>query len=58
MQLYLQKAEGKLPENISVETDVEYAKAGPEDAIFITGSLYLVGELRHAWMARRKVASR
>jgi dihydrofolate synthase/folylpolyglutamate synthase len=34
------------------------AKAGPEDAIFITGSLYLVGELRHAWNARRKVASR
>jgi len=34
------------------------AKAGPEDAIFITGSLYLVGELRHVWNARRKVASR
>ncbi len=34
------------------------AKAGPEDAIFITGSLYLVGELRHAWNARGKVASR
>jgi folylpolyglutamate synthase/dihydropteroate synthase len=34
------------------------AKAGPEDAIFITGSLYLVGELRHALIERRKVASR
>jgi dihydrofolate synthase/folylpolyglutamate synthase len=34
------------------------AKAGPEDAIFITGSLYLVGELRHALNERRKVASR
>jgi dihydrofolate synthase/folylpolyglutamate synthase len=34
------------------------ANAGPEDAIFITGSLYLVGELRHAWKQRRKVASR
>ena len=34
------------------------AKAGPEDAIFITGSLYLVGELRHAMNERRKVASR
>jgi dihydrofolate synthase/folylpolyglutamate synthase len=34
------------------------AKAGPEDAVFITGSLYLVGELRHSWNARRKVASR
>jgi len=38
--------------------DSALAKAGPEDAIFITGSLYLVGELRHAWSARRKVASR
>jgi dihydrofolate synthase/folylpolyglutamate synthase len=34
------------------------AKTGPEDAVFITGSLYLVGQLRHAWKARRKVASR
>jgi dihydrofolate synthase/folylpolyglutamate synthase len=33
------------------------AKARPEDAVFITGSLYLVGQLRHAWNARRKVAS-
>lgn len=34
------------------------SKAGPEDAVFITGSLYLVGELRHALNTRRKVASR
>jgi dihydrofolate synthase / folylpolyglutamate synthase len=34
------------------------SKAGPEDAVFVTGSLYLVGELRHAWNTRRKVASR
>jgi dihydrofolate synthase/folylpolyglutamate synthase len=34
------------------------AKARPEDAIFITGSLYLVGELRHTWKERRKVAPR
>jgi dihydrofolate synthase / folylpolyglutamate synthase len=34
------------------------SKARPEDAVFITGSLYLVGELRLAWKARRKVASR
>jgi dihydrofolate synthase / folylpolyglutamate synthase len=33
------------------------AKAQPEDAIFITGSLYLVGQLRHAWKQRGKVAS-
>ena len=32
-------------------------KAKPEDAVFITGSLYLVGELRQAWKQRRKVAS-
>jgi dihydrofolate synthase / folylpolyglutamate synthase len=38
--------------------DTVLAKAKPEDAIFITGSLYLVGELRHAWKERRKVASR
>ena len=27
--------------------------ASPDDVIFITGSLYLVGELRHEWMARK-----
>ncbi len=32
------------------------AKADPEDAIFVTGSLYLVGQLRHAWRERAKVA--
>jgi dihydrofolate synthase / folylpolyglutamate synthase len=33
------------------------AKAQPEDVIFITGSLYLVGQVRRAWKQRRKVAS-
>jgi len=28
------------------------ASAQPNDAIFITGSLYLVGQLRHSWMQR------
>jgi dihydrofolate synthase/folylpolyglutamate synthase len=28
------------------------AKARPQDAIFITGSLYLVGQLRHVWRDR------
>jgi dihydrofolate synthase/folylpolyglutamate synthase len=37
--------------------EVAFEKAGPADAIFITGSLYLVGQLRHAWKARAKVAS-
>jgi dihydrofolate synthase/folylpolyglutamate synthase len=32
--------------------------AGPDDAIFITGSLYLVGELRHYWKTRQQVAAR
>ena len=34
------------------------AEAAPEDAIFITGSLYLVGELRHYWKQRAQVATR
>lgn len=34
------------------------ANASPDDAIFITGSLYLVGELRHYWKTRRQVAAR
>jgi dihydrofolate synthase / folylpolyglutamate synthase len=29
--------------------------AAPGDVIFITGSLYLVGELRHYWMSRHAV---
>lgn len=32
-------------------------KANPEDAVLITGSLYLVGQLRQAWKEHRKVAS-
>jgi len=45
--------------HFSVISDAETAldtaieKAHPEDAIFITGSLYLVGQLRHAWKQRR-----
>ncbi|PYU71319.1 MAG: bifunctional folylpolyglutamate synthase/dihydrofolate synthase [Acidobacteria bacterium] len=34
------------------------AEAAPEDAIFITGSLYLVGQLRHYWRQRSQVATR
>ena len=34
------------------------AQAGREDAIFITGSLYLVGQLRHYWKQRAQVATR
>jgi dihydrofolate synthase/folylpolyglutamate synthase len=48
---------------ISVIPDAEAAldaaleKASTQDAIFGTGSLYLVGQLRHAWKTRAKVAS-
>ncbi len=34
------------------------ANARNEDAIFVTGSLYLVGELRHYWRARSRVGAR
>ncbi len=34
------------------------AEAAPEDAIFITGSLYLVGQLRYYWKHRAQVAAR
>jgi dihydrofolate synthase / folylpolyglutamate synthase len=36
------------------EQAVEYAvsKAGPEDAVFVTGSLYLVGQIRQWWTNR------
>src|SRR4029077_4315457 len=33
-------------------------QAGPEDIIFIAGSLYLVGQLRHYWKNRAQVAMR
>jgi dihydrofolate synthase/folylpolyglutamate synthase len=36
--------------------DAALTKAHADDAIFITGSLYLVGQLRHAWKHRAKVA--
>jgi dihydrofolate synthase/folylpolyglutamate synthase len=38
--------------------DQALAEAGPDDAIFITGSLYLVGQLRHYWKQREQVAAR
>lgn len=33
--------------------DQALTAAGPQDAIFITGSLFLVGDLRHEWNARK-----
>jgi dihydrofolate synthase/folylpolyglutamate synthase len=38
--------------------DHAIAQASPDDAIFITGSLYLVGQLRHYWKTRTQVHAR
>jgi dihydrofolate synthase / folylpolyglutamate synthase len=38
--------------------DYLVSKAAPEDAIFVTGSLYLVGQLRHYWKQRAQLAAR
>jgi dihydrofolate synthase / folylpolyglutamate synthase len=38
--------------------DQALAEATRDDAIFITGSLYLVGQLRHYWKQREQVAAR
>ena len=37
--------------------DYALSKAGPGDVIFVTGSLYLVGQLRHYWKQRAAVAT-
>ena len=37
--------------------DYLVSKARPEDAVFVTGSLYLVGQLRHYWRQRAQVAA-
>jgi len=44
----------------SAEDALEHAlaEAAPDDAIFITGSLYLVGQLRHYWKNRVQVHAR
>ena len=55
---------GHHAEHLSVIGEAEHAlghalrAAGPEDAIFVTGSLYLVGQLRHHWRIRSQVAAR
>jgi dihydrofolate synthase/folylpolyglutamate synthase len=38
--------------------DYAISKAAPGDAVFVTGSLYLVGQLRHYWKQRTQVAAR
>ena len=37
--------------------DYVLSKAAPQDAIFVTGSLYLVGQLHHYWKQRAHVAA-
>ena len=44
--------------NAEQALDHVLSKAGPDDAIFITGSLYLVGQLRQYWRQRAQVAAR
>jgi dihydrofolate synthase/folylpolyglutamate synthase len=39
-------------DNAEAALDHALASTPPQDAIFITGSLYLVGQLRHAWKQR------
>jgi dihydrofolate synthase / folylpolyglutamate synthase len=38
--------------------DYVVSRAAPEDAVFVTGSLYLVGQLRHYWKQRAQLAAR
>lgn len=38
--------------------DQALSEAAPDDAIFVTGSLYLVGQLRHYWKSRVQVHAR
>jgi dihydrofolate synthase/folylpolyglutamate synthase len=38
--------------------DYVLGKTAEDDAVFITGSLYLVGQLRHYWKQRAQVAAR
>jgi dihydrofolate synthase/folylpolyglutamate synthase len=38
--------------------DQVLSEAAPDDAVFISGSLYLVGQLRHYWKSRVQLAAR
>ncbi len=60
----LAEVAGHYAVHFSVIPDAEHAlehalaEANPQDAIFITGSLYLVGQLRHYWKSRAQVHTR
>ena len=51
---------GKTSTIADAEQALDYvlSKASPDDAIFVTGSLYLVGQIRHYWKQRAQVAAR
>jgi dihydrofolate synthase / folylpolyglutamate synthase len=44
--------------NAEAALEEALASSGPTDAVFVTGSLYLVGELRHYWKTRSQFAAR
>jgi dihydrofolate synthase/folylpolyglutamate synthase len=45
---------------VDAEQALDYlvSKAAPDDGVFVTGSLYLVGQLCHYWKQRAQVAAR
>jgi dihydrofolate synthase / folylpolyglutamate synthase len=47
-----------MEQNASEALESAIAAAAPEDVIFVTGSLYLVGELRAYWRNRESAATR
>ena len=49
-------AQSAIIENPEQALEHALSNAKAEDAIFITGSLYLVGQLRHYWKQRTQVA--
>jgi len=51
-------AESSVIRDAEQALDYLVSKAAAEDAVFITGSLYLVGQLRQYWKQRAQVAAR
>ena len=48
----------RVVENAEEALEAALSSAGPDDAVFVTGSLYLVGELRQYWKTRSRTAAR
>jgi dihydrofolate synthase / folylpolyglutamate synthase len=51
-------ASAKIIANAEEAFDYALSRAAARDAVFVTGSLYLVGQLRHHWKERTQVATR